>query len=507
MRLGGSVIRRLLGALFLMLALAFSGCTQKVEAPGIYSPNRQMNFEACRNASIDLRNLTAQQVKGLVTCLNGDGQLQPYKDFVDSMSNEDLTSLIQVFDRHVELPKERLDLMLDLAARAREKGYMKHLYASLQNLTETETLQNLAELMGLVYGNFQGTESYKGDIAVLREFTRELIEQRVTDQVAQAGARGFNGVKGKSLAWFLSRTGSTFPLGSDEIVDQGADVLTSMLSTRDLKPLQILSADPAVHRAFGSLTNAELQEIEKLFVRISRGASRGDFKILEGLQKLTAKTDRPMRCFDNGTHVRNFQNLFDTAADEQARRRNNYDRINRFWLVEMPIMLSASISKCDLDRSVVDDIQIASDLARQGLATGLAMSLLGFYDQNRGHYIKGVLKNQHAVQAGGLIENLAVRQGTTYAIELLTRSLKPADYQAIGYVLTGMSITNRKGAELEQWLEARFRDPALSEFKKTLATLTEGQRSTLALLTKLEAAGPNKYAAALRMTLAIDAEL
>jgi hypothetical protein len=222
------------------------------------------------------------------------------------------------------------------------------------------------------------------------------------------------------------------------------------------------------------------------------------------LRKLTLKTDRPMLCFDNGTNVREFANLFDTAADEQSRRRRDYERINRFWLVEMPIMISASLSKCDLDRSVTDDLKITSELARKGLATGLAMSLLGFYDQNRGHYIKSVLKNPHSVQAGSLIENFAIRQGTTYLLELLTHSLKPADFQALGQVMTGMAVDNLSDQSLDQWIALHFRDPALTELRTHVAALPVGQRKLIQLLARLESQGPNDLAMHVRMALAGD---
>ncbi|MEQ1876988.1 MAG: hypothetical protein ABL958_10110, partial [Bdellovibrionia bacterium] len=426
-----------------------------------------------------------------------------YKELCDSVSDDDMNALIKVFDRHVNHGDKgnRLDLMLDLAHRARTKGILKQLYRGLENIASSGSVQEASELFGKIYSLFQKDPDYKQDVRVLRGLAKDVIDMKVSDQAVTGLARGFNGSNGQALAFFMSRTSSRFPLASGEIVDEIAKVAKALIEDRSLRTLQILAADPAVHQAFAGLSTPELGEIEKLFVRISSGASRGDLKILEGLKKLTVKTDRQMRCWDDGTNVRSFQNLFDVAADEQARRRRDYNRINRFWVVELPVMISASLGKCDLDRTITDELEITSDLAKRGLATGLAMSLLGFYDKGRGTYIKNVLKSQHAVEAGGLIENLAIRQGTTYAIELLTKSIKPADFQALGRIFTASVLDDLRGAELDAWLVSHFREPSLTELRAHVNGLPAHLRSLLNLLGRLEVNGPSDLSMRIRVSL------
>jgi hypothetical protein len=253
-----------------------------------------------------------------------------------------------------------------------------------------------------------------------------------------------------------------------------------------------------------SLSASDFSEIEKLLVEINRGASRGDRNRLEGLQRLALKTDKTMVCFDTGTVSRNFENLFDTSADEMARRRGDSDRLNRFWLVEMPIMLSTAITKCDIDPTVISDFEVTLDLARRGLASGFGSALSGFYGKGRGQYIKRVLKSANHVKAGALLENVAVRQGTTYLAELLAKSITPTDFEALGYIATGLVIDNLTGVDLDNWLKVVFREPTLTKLRTSIADLPENRRNLLNLISTLEHAGSFDEVGIIRQVLAAD---
>src|SRR5688500_16840146 len=145
-----------------------------------------MNFEACNDVKVDLRNTNAAELKGLVACLNSNGQLQPIKDFVFSVPDEDLEPLISVFNRHVGKPEKRLDLMLDLAGRMREKGLLKNFYSGLDVTTRTHSLQDLLMLFGKAYGRFQKDPSYNAKAKLLRQFSLDLTQSKTSDQVLVA---------------------------------------------------------------------------------------------------------------------------------------------------------------------------------------------------------------------------------------------------------------------------------------------------------------------------------
>jgi hypothetical protein len=489
--------------IFLVLIAISLGCTSQVSPPGIYTPNREgMNFEVCRNTKVSLKNLNAVELKSLVSCLNANGQLQPIKDFVYSIEDKELDSVIGVFDRHFAKPDKRLDRMLDLATRARDKGLFDGLYKGLDTTSRTHSVQDLLVFLGKLVTYLKKDPNYDNKASLLKKFGLDLIDSRASDQVFVASGKMLNGIKGKSLAFMLSRTSEQFPLNSDQIVDEMAKLSKLMMTSKDLKALQILSTDSVVHQVVSSTTGREIIEIEKLLTEVNKNASRGELNRLLGLQRLITKTDRTMICFDNGTNARSFHNLIDAVAEEEGRRRHDTERLNRFWLVEMPVMIGASISKCDLDPSVVNDLNITSDLAKMGLVPGLAAAKIPFYDKGRGQYFKRILKSNNFVASAPLIENLAVRQGFTYFHEMVSRTLTPKDFQALSQVATGLAIDDRSGASLEQWITAKFRNPTAATLQSILDSLPIEQRRLSKLLVNLDQTGKVDLATEVRMSLA-----
>ena len=86
------------------------GCTPRLPSPAINSATTAVDFPGCRNTSLNFNNLNPENFKSMVTCLNGQsGAIQPYKDFVDSMDEKDLGTLLEVFNHHFFLnPKEEI---------------------------------------------------------------------------------------------------------------------------------------------------------------------------------------------------------------------------------------------------------------------------------------------------------------------------------------------------------------------------------------------------------------
>ena len=67
------------------------GCSPKVDFPAINTPIDPINIEACRNVEVNSRNLTPQNFRGVIHCLNGEKQaLAPIEKLLDNSTDSQI---------------------------------------------------------------------------------------------------------------------------------------------------------------------------------------------------------------------------------------------------------------------------------------------------------------------------------------------------------------------------------------------------------------------------------
>jgi hypothetical protein len=499
---GTGILRKYLKLVSASILVGFLvSCSQEAAPPSIYSPQKKISYDGCRNTSFNPNELTPTSVRALVTCLDGsENALGPVKGLVDSMPDQDLQVFVDVFDRNITKKEKRLSQIVDLVSRLRENGALAGFYKSFSVLTRTESLQDLLAWIGQVHQKAASENMYFQNSRLLRKFVTEAIRANDVDANAVTLAKTFDSFKARALAYFLSREKSTNPLGWPEITDEVAELVSAMLVENDLHRMAVLGADPAVFRNFKSLGSDEAVQIQNAFRELTRGSSQKKNTYVQAFQNVTIKTDRPMVCFDNGQASRKFENLFDACADEESRRRKDPARLARFWAVEVPVLLAASLEHCDLDPKVIEDSKSMAELSRVGVAPGMAAAVVGFYDTNRSDYLKRILKSPLFVQSAALIENLAARQGISYLLDLFYRDQSEADFQSLMKLVTQFTVKNLEGASLENWLDSHLKEPSLSKIKLFYKGLKE--KNLWTLLAQMEKAKLDLEVHDLRVALA-----
>lgn len=433
----------------LTLALSLAGCTTSVEPPGSSSNAfRTINYNLCKEASFKFKKQTPKSLRSLIECVNGqDGVIQPYLDFVNATSDEDLKVYIDSFDEHFS---PYLNQALDLMNRMQDRGLLRELSKNISVIVESGMARSGLELWRKSYGN---NGEISDEALAFNSFLRELIE---TDQLKGA-LRGWAGLFDNSNAWalayLLSRQTDDPKLASAKVADILANTIDGMIVNGDLNSVLIYASDRLLHKNLKELTAADISELGHMFDVIMEDSSPNG--ALAGYQKIHREISKEVDCFGDNKGSRHTVRLDEINALEQIRRKGNKESLDRLLMVEAPFMLASAVRDCTVPASVLQNYKNVFDLGARGVTPGLAAVNFWYYTSGRLNYMARTMKSNSLLSFANMEQLFTARGGMPYRLKSI-QSLPSNDFNLLSRVVTRMAIADLKEGDLLNWIRAKL---------------------------------------------------
>jgi len=430
-------------------------CTQKApEPPPLDTPVPLASVEACKNANLNFVNLTPRSSRDLINCLNGNyGALQPYKDFLDSINDQDLQTLLDVYNKHVYgVGGKRVGKILTLLDGLRDKKELKYFYKDVQILTSHGVLQAALPVLARVLGapDASTRDQWKPATRAMRAYVLDMLARKQLSPLVLMSNRVFNTEKAYAAAWLLSNANTLGLLSTDEVVDRTVDIVLETIADGTSHTLLTNLSDIKVTSLPARVSYMDMEQISDLFSYLPKGSldaeRRGDFNKLQRLAALTELTDRELICY-KGT--RRIDNEFNLILNENEK--NGPGGAQKFFLQTVPILFSLTLDSCQYPAGIEEKKGVLYDIALDGFAAPLSTTLSFLKNSKRLDLFKAVLKSKYVGRLGPVLEDTSQRRATEFLLEIL-QDMNMQDFRLVSQLLRQFATENLRGPELRAFV-------------------------------------------------------
>ncbi len=432
---------------FAFLAFAFaSGCNSQVEPPAFENNVfKTINYDQCKGASFKFKKQTPQSLRALVSCVNGsDKVIQPYVDFVNSVSDDDLKVYIESFDEHFS---PYLNQALDLMNRMQERGLLREFSKNMSVLIENGLFATGIEL-------WQKTYDENGQLSPTALDLHEFIAELVSRDRLRGGLKGSAGLLDNPNAWavaeLLSRSGA---LKSPQIAEILERVINNMTKAGSLNATLILASDRRLYEGLRSTSPQDVSAMAKTFDLLMKDDSPNGS--LVAIQKLHVALAKEYVCFNGPKGSRQTLRLDEINAREQIRRKGNKNSLDRLMLVETPFLLAGSVRDCNIPATVIENYPLVFPLVEGGASPGMAAINAWFYPAGRLNYMARAMASGSLLDTAKVEQLFAAKNASAYLLPAM-QSLSPADFGEMSSLLTEFAVEDLGGPAISSWIRNKF---------------------------------------------------
>lgn len=461
---------------FLACLLIALGCTPKVEPPSFQTPPMEVNFQGCREANLAFNHLNPQDLRKLVTCLNGRNQaVQPFQNLVESISDEDLSVILEVYNSH--FAGARLDQLIAQLDTFLRQDNLKAFLKSTGILIDSEVPQNLVPLLVAFIG--RKSQTISSSEQALYDFIAQTLRAGEGPGLISSAAHMFGGTQGQVLAYLLSHPQSGSLLSQDQVIDKLSDAFIEAYDDGKLHSALTHISDIKV---LSSAQNASSQQITYLstFVNyLASGAVHGKARRLDQMGKLGAYSSKPLVCYRNSSKdLRIKENLFDLLVDEVSDLQTD-QQLARFFLQTVPLLVAVSQSQCNYPQQVVDNMPVLYQAVVDGYGQGLK-ALLGLLENSpRKDIILGALDSPMVHKLSPILEEVGRRQALPFLLESLLLTQTAQDRSTLARVLSRYTTPRIGSKNIGKWVKSIPEHTVM--LRELLVGKAQDQRTALAL--------------------------
>lgn len=470
-----------------MIAVLVASCTSKDNFSRVDGP--RINTEKCKDAGFDLKNLVPKQVRSLVQCLNGENQaIQPLVDLLDEVNDQELSQILTVYNKHL-YKAGLLNKNIDFIDRMDQRGLLKDVYTDIHVLTNAGVIQAALPILRRHLQDSDQSEKVEPSLVYLNRFIADLIQRNlITDSFRNIG-KAAGSTRAKAMGLLLGRTDNLAPLNSNQVTDVFANLLEKLISEDQLHPFLMKLVDPTVSQIFrfeeGTSRNDHIDFLRELVAGSSQ-LSVGSVSTLGKMGQFVLQENKPLTCFKENSGQRGVKNLFDYVVQSILERKGDRPWLDRFLLVEQPLLISFVEKNCDrspMDMTVIRAAQAEfTRLAALGVSPGIAISLHKFQKYNRMEYLKSVLGSPLLAEAGPVIENVSLRGVLPLALDWTSLEFTQADYNLFSQIVTLYGIEDLAGNDLKAWIQQHFDgtdEAALLQYSSQISSPQENKLGNL----------------------------
>ena len=412
------------------------------------------SLEFCSEVDIDLRKLSTQAVRSFVDCLNGDeNRVAAYKLFLDETSEEDLETLLGVYNRHM-VNEARFKKALELYNHMQVSGNFDKFMRAFAALAEYDILQDFLPLLKELYEIDDATS--EPAILALNDFIIQLILDDDLEGAVFALTKFLDSGRARLLAKLLAvNSGSVVGMDSDKVVDDFANAIYYGIQTGGFNEFSLILYDPVNYQLLKDLftfTPGGLAGINSYLEYLSIDEDSGNR--LNQLTKLTRATNRSVMCFEKSGEAIQIDNLFKLGFEElKARRFNTPEQMASFYIEEVPFHLQNLKSQCDLPAEMNALYPAIIDIIEVGYANSLTGLQLAFDRYSRLDYLVNLMTSNQIHAFTNAIANSAEQNAVAYILDIFSSDFEVSEFQNLSKLAMALFIGEMSLEKTEQWLE------------------------------------------------------
>jgi hypothetical protein len=198
------------------------------------------------------------------------------------------------------------------------------------------------------------------------------------------------------------------------------------------------------------------------------------------LRMMVVGADRPLDCYGNGRGERRAANLFKMIGNESVKRQAGTDS-DEFYLKTLPLLLVMTKDSCDYSNDVINNIEIDKEIARLGYADGHRALFEYLLGSGRFEELTRAIESEHLVALAPVLEEVSVRGGMPFGVNIFGRDATPVDGTAMADSLVYMLVPDMRGNDLTNWINTNIPGPSATAMFGVLNTMPEAQRSLVSL--------------------------
>ncbi|MCC6278060.1 MAG: hypothetical protein IT289_09115 [Oligoflexia bacterium] len=471
---------RLTGKLVIGLCVLSAGCSPTPVPPSLDSPIRPINVEGCRNAQLNLRYLDANNVRGLVNCLNVQtGALQPYKDFLDDIDTEELNQFLMIYNKHINTEGHRLNKTLDLVDRIDKQGWLKPFYKDLQVVLENNVIQAALPLLQ----NFFEDPARPGQIdpkaQKFSDFLLELMQRDLFTSALISSANTFGGIRAQILAYLMAVDIPQGGLTNSQMANLFSDTLMRSFQDQAFHKVLAHMSDPQMGRSFKRISAEDVRHLAEVMSYFSIGFSQGVSRV-ERMRQVVNGTDRPLQCYGNQSQFRYADNILKFVAGEASSFASKAES-DRFLLKTVPVLLAMSRESCNYHPDLLRNTSFLTEAVVDGYGGGVLAALRYLLHSHRYEELAQSMKSDYLVQLSPFLRDVAMRSGFSFLLEVFSEDLKESDFDHLMKALNFFVANDIRGSELTDWIKRNVPQPSRSVVLTTLAQMPSQRQSFVEL--------------------------
>lgn len=467
---------------FLAVLLLF-GCSPKTDAPQFENaPPASLNTEACKSASLNFHTLTAQNMRGIVNCLNGSqNSLQAYKDFLDTASTEDLNLVLDAFNYYMPWGSERHKQFLDLIKILKQKGFLQGFLNQVQVLGESKFLHELVHAALPVWEE-NSVYNPEPELEALYKYVAGAMEQGLFDQWLLSFEM-LSAPQAQLMAALVSseREGS---FNSDVATDLIANLLIDMFKDGSFRDFTEQLAAPEILKTFSDSIDSERQGFSHVFSYAAL-RSEDDFAYLKRAQKMIASIEQPVTCFKNQPGQRRAESLLKFLIAEVKGKTEA--ELNEFWLKTVPLLFATGQGLCSIPPYTIANYDVVTDMVKVGHGKAYADFWILLSRNPKFETLVSSLKSVNYVKAAPLINEVAQREVLKIFTDWLAANMNQVNAEALGKLLADISRPDLNKSFVKVFdrvLKSKNRE-ALKQLSKSLVVSWADPRGGLGELLKV----------------------
>lgn len=377
--------------LFFITVLGLLSCTPQAPTNFGSSDREQNKSWSCSNLQINTDVLSVTDLRLLADCLNGkEGRLAPFKAINDSMTDDQLQVLVDVYNQDFRSNSHQFNQALDLMLFADRQGLIQQFSEGLSQLIQTNWLQTLSPLAAKLLQKDTFQNEY-------RELFLKVIKDPLSDGYLAEMATFLNGkplqLAGSELGAFSQNNVAfqkTFAQKTDRFIQEllrSPNLTATFEFLAESQPRgDLLKGIQLYPWGVRKLVYEVLQDSEPQLLLFDR--------VAEGVRA----TNRSFPCFSRAGTPRTFDNFFEGVSDLISQRWSSEESLEHFLIVESPILGAAFVDRCQVSAEAKKQIILTRDTLRElgsrGAGHGVGTLLVPFYRQGRLAQFSDILQSK-----------------------------------------------------------------------------------------------------------------
>ncbi|MBK9294600.1 MAG: hypothetical protein IPM57_09165 [Oligoflexia bacterium] len=468
--------------LFILVFLAL-GCSPKTQAPYLENaPPGSLNTAACKNTNLNFTNLNAQNIRGIINCLNGDqNKLLAYKEFLDSASTEDLNAVLDAFNFYMPWGSQRHKDFLDVIKLLNQKGYLQGFLTQVQVLGENKLIQKFVKAALPVWEE-NSVFNPEPELEVIYKYLAKILENNEFNELIES----FEILANPSAFTAAAYLALPYPqqLGSDKATDLISNLLLEMFHDQSFNSLVRELSKVDIIKTFKTSNQAERQGFESVF---SYAASRAEdnYNYLKRAQLMIASIQTPVTCFFEKPGQRRAESLLKFLIDEVKGKTKQ--ELDEFWLKTIALLFSSSQGLCNISPYTIANYDVVTDMVKAGHGKDYAEFWTLLSKNPEFDSLVESLKSPNYVKAAPVISEVAKREVLKHVINMLSDDLTDKGANAQSRIFSHLSEPNLQKSFIKVFQRVLNNNNrlALKEFSKSLVSVWADSRGGLGEFTKV----------------------